>query len=210
MEGVRYALATRPIRNLLLLLGVASGLGFQYTILLPVYAGDILHSGPGGYGLLVTAFGVGSLLSAVLMTRRQDRWTLRRNLLIGLSVSGLGMGVFAWSRSMPLSFLAGLASGFGLILYVATTNTLVQMTTEDRFRGRVMSLYTLMFLGTAPVGAIVSGWIAQQAGAPVATSFSALTLLGAALWVAWRLRVLAAREAAPTVPPTVPATEKVG
>ena len=195
-EGVRYAARLGPIRNLLLLLGVTAGLGFQYMLLLPVYARDLLHAGPQGYGLLVTAFGLGSLLSAVLMTRRQDRWALRRNLLVGLLVSGAGLAVFAWSRTLPLSLAMGMLAGFGLILYVASTNTLLQLTTEDRFRGRVMSLYTLMFIGTAPLGALLSGWVAQHWGAPVATTVSAVILIGGAGWVAWRLRVLAAREAA--------------
>jgi MFS family permease len=207
-EGVRYAWGTPALRNLLMLLGACAGIGFQYMVLLPVYARDILHSGAEGYGLLVSAFGIGSLASAVLMTRRLDRWKLRRQLLVGLLVSGLAMAGFAWSRAMPLSLLTGLLSGFGLILYVASTNVLLQMTTEDRFRGRVMSLYTLLFVGTAPLGALISGTIAERAGAPIATSFSALVLLGGALWVSYRLRVLAAREAAADTQP--PVAERLG
>ena len=209
LEGVRYAARTGPIRNLLLLLGVMSGLGFQYTVLLPVYTRDILHAGPGAFGLLVSAFGVGSLLSAVLMTRRLDRWDLRRNLLIGLSCAALGMAVFAWSCTLALSLVGGFLAGFGLILYVASTNTLLQITTEDRLRGRVMSLYTLMFIGTAPFGALLAGTIAQRYGAPWATTLSAAVLLAGVVWTAWRLRVLAAREAAAVAPPPTH-TEKVG
>src|SRR2546427_242000 len=110
-----------------------------------------------------------------------------------------------------LGFTAGMGflAGFGLILYVATTNTLIQITTEDRYRGRMMSLYTLMFVGTAPIGALVSGSIAQRFGAPVATSVSAFVLLGGALWMMRRLRVLALREPAPPTPASA-ATEKVG
>lgn len=207
LEGIRYARSVSPLRNLLLLLGFTAGLGFQYMILLPVYAREILHSGAKGYGLLVSAFGLGSLLSAVSMTRKLDRWALRRNLLIGLLSAAVGMGTFAWSRAFPLSLAMGFVAGFGLILYVATTNTLIQITTEDRFRGRVMSLYTLMFVGTAPIGALVSGSIAQRFTAPVATTFSALVLLGGAFWMFRRLRVLAAREA---LRAPLPAAEKVG
>ena len=195
-EGVDYALGVPSIRNLLLLLGVAAGLGFQYMVLLPVYARDILHASEQAYGLMVAAFGLGSLLSAVVMTRNQDRWALRRNLLLGLGSAAVGMGVFAWSRALPLTLAMGFAAGFGLILYVASTNTLLQLSTEDRFRGRIMSLYTLMFIGTAPIGALLSGALAQRWGAPIATSASALVLLGGAVWVFYRLRVLAAREAA--------------
>ncbi len=207
-EGVDYALRTGPIRNLLLLLGVTAGLGFQYMVLLPVYARDILRANERAYGLMVAAFGLGSLLSAIVMTRRQDRWGLRRNLLVGLASAGVGMGVFAWSRSLPLTLAMGFVAGFGLILYVASTNTLLQLTTEDRFRGRIMSLYTFMFIGTAPIGALLSGGIAQRWSAPVATSASALVLLAGALWVSHRLRTLAAREAAQATVPVF--TEKMG
>jgi MFS family permease len=207
-EGVDYALSVGSIRNLLLLLGVTAGLGFQYMVLLPVYARNILHAGPGGYGLMVSAFGLGALLSVARLTQNLDRWGLRRNLLLGLSSAGLGLGVFAWSRALPLSLAAGFVAGFGLIVYVASVNTLLQLTTEDRFRGRVMSLYTLMFVGTAPIGALASGAIAQRWGAPVATSFSAVILLAGALWVSYRLRVLAARESARSA--AVAEVEKIG
>ncbi|MGH7484179.1 MAG: MFS transporter [bacterium] len=208
-EGIRYARSVRPLRNLLTLLGLTAGLGFQYMILLPVYVRDILKVDAKAYGLLVSAFGLGSLISAAWMTRSQDRWALRRNIFIGLFAAAIGMGIFAWSRTLALSLAMGFLAGFGLILYVATTNVLVQISTEDRFRGRVMSLYTLMFVGTAPIGALISGWVAQRFGAPVATSVSALVLLGGALWMLRRLRVLALREAVPPAP--VPAsTEKLG
>jgi len=200
MDGVRYAWSVPPVRNLLLLLGAAAGFGFQYMVLLPVYARDILGTGAEAYGLMVSAFGLGSLLSAVWMTRRLDRWDLRRNLLVGLTTGGLGMGLFAWSRFLPFTLAMGFLAGFGLILYVASTNTLVQLTIEDRYRGRVMSLYTLMFIGTAPLGALMAGGIAQRAGAPAATSACAVILLGSAVWVAYRLRVIRAREAAEAAP----------
>jgi MFS family permease len=175
-------------------------------VLLPVYAREILHASARSYGLMVSAFGLGSLLSAVVMTRQQDRQALRRNLLIGLGSAGVGMGVFAWSRALPLTLAMGFVAGFGLILFVASTNTLLQLTTEDRFRGRVMSLYTFMFIGTAPIGSLLCGWIAQQVGAPVATSVSAMVLLAGAFWVSYRLRTTAARAAAQAVPAF---TEKV-
>jgi MFS family permease len=200
-EGVDYALGLPPVRNLLLLLGVTTSLGFQYMVLLPVYARDILHANEEAYGLMVSAFGLGSLLSALVMTRRQDRWGLRRNLLVGLGSAAIGMAGFAWSRALPLTLAMGFLAGFGLILYVASTNTLLQLTIEDRFRGRIMSLYTFMFIGTAPVGALLAGAIAQRWGAPLATSLSALVLLGGAIWVSYRLRVLAAREAAQAAGP---------
>jgi len=205
-EGVRYVWGQRGLRDLLLLLGLMGGFGFQYNTLLPVYAQSILHAGPREYGVLVSAFGVGSILAALLMTRRLSRWDLRRNLLVGLVIAGLGQAGFAWSRQLPLTILMGFLSGFGLILYISTTNTLVQMTAADEYRGRVMSLYTFMFVGFAPFGALLAGSLAQRFGAPIATSVCSILLLSGALWVSARLRDLAAREgsAAQTAVPPEP------
>ncbi len=195
-EGARYALGSRPLLHLLVLIAVCGGIGYQYSTLLPVYARTIFHSDSRTYGLLMSSFGIGSLCSAIWMTRHHDRWDLRRNLLTGLLFAGLGQALFAWSRWLPLTFAMGFFSGLGLILYTASTNTLVQMTTADRFRGRVMSFYTFMFVGTAPFGALLAGSIAQRFGAPAATSVCAVLLLGGAWWVARRLRFLRAEEAA--------------
>ena len=166
-----------------------------------MYARELLHANAGTYGMLVSAFGVGSLTAAGVLTRRMERRDLRRNLFLGLTCAGVALAVFAWSRVLPLSLAMGFLAGFGLILYVASTNTMLQLSTEDRFRGRVMSLYTLMFVGMAPIGALVAGTIAQHFGAPVATSFSACVLLCGALWMSHRLRVHAAREAVEQLAP---------
>ncbi len=202
-DGVRYAWRTGPIRNLLILLAICAGLGFQFNVLLPVYTRDVLHAGPRTYGTLLAAFGVGSLVAAARMTRVLDRWALRNQLLLGLAVGGLGMAGFAWIHWLPGMIAAGALAGFGLILYISSTNTLIQMTTEDRYRGRVMSLYTLMFVGTAPFGSLLAGGLAQAFGAPVATSACAVLLLGGALWMARRLREIAARESARAAAPPV-------
>jgi MFS family permease len=195
-QGVRYAWATRPIRDLLILLSVCAGIGFQYNVLLPVYTRDVLHAGPKVYGALLAAFGAGSLAAAARMTQKLDRWALRRHLLVGLALGGTGFAVFAWWHWLPAMLAAGALSGFGLILYVSSTNILIQLTTGDEFRGRVMSLYTLMFVGTAPFGALLAGALAQRFGAPVATSVCALVMLAGAFWVSVRLRAIAAREGA--------------
>jgi MFS family permease len=195
-EGVRYAMRHHGIRDLLVLLAVCAGLGFQFNVLLPVYTRDVLHSGPRVYGGLLAAFGAGSLVAAFRMTAQLDRWALRRHLLTGLTLGGAGMAAFAWVHWLPGMAVAGALAGFGLILYVSSTNVLLQMTTEDDFRGRVMSLYTLMFVGTAPFGALLAGGIAERWGAPMATSVCAVLLLGGAIWVSRRLREIAARELA--------------
>jgi MFS family permease len=207
-EGLAYAWATPTIRQLLVLLAICAGLGFQYNVLLPVYARDVLHSGARTYGWLFSAFGAGSLVASLRMAVTRERWALRRHLLFGLVTSGLGLAGFAWARWLPLMMACAALAGFGLILYVSSTNTLIQLTVEDRFRGRVMSLYTLFFVGTSPFGALLAGGVAQRFGAPVATSVCALFLLGGALWVSMRLRAIAAREA--SAPPSVPEPEAAG
>ena len=194
--GLSYAWATPTIRQLLVLLSVCAGFGFQYNVLLPVYARDVLHAGAHEYGWLFSAFGAGSLIAALRMAVTRERWALRRHLVIGLVTGAVGLLGFAWFHTLPAMIGFAALAGFGLILYVASTNTLIQLTVEDRYRGRVMSLYTLFFVGTAPFGALLAGFIAQQAGAPVATTVCAVVLLGGALWVSVRLREIAAREAA--------------
>ena len=196
VDGVRYAWERQGIRNLLVLLAICAGLGFQFNVLLPVYTRDVLHAGPKVYGLLLAGFGAGSLAAAGRMTMRLDRWDLRRQLLTGLFTGGLGLIGFAWIHWLPGMVAMGALAGFGLILYVSSTNTLIQMSTEDEYRGRVMSLYTLMFVGTAPFGALLAGTLAQRFQAPVATTVCAVILLFGALWISRRLRAIAARELA--------------
>ncbi|MCE9626295.1 MAG: MFS transporter [Candidatus Eisenbacteria bacterium] len=195
-DGLAYAWATPTIRQLLVLLAICAGFGFQYNVLLPVYARDVLHAGSYEYGWLFSAFGAGSLIAALRMAVTRERWALRRHLLVGLVTGSAGLLGFAWVHTLPAMIGFAALAGFGLILYVASTNTLIQLTVEDSYRGRVMSLYTLFFVGTAPFGALLAGFIAQHLGAPVATSVSAAVLLGGAVWVGLRLREIAAREAA--------------
>jgi MFS family permease len=195
-EGIAYAWQTTSIRNLLLLLAVCAGLGFQFNVLLPVYARDVMNAGAETYGLLFSAFGAGSLVAALRMTLARERWTLRWNLLIGLVIGAAGLVGFAWWRWFPGMMACAALAGFGLILYVSSTNTLIQLTVEDRYRGRVMSLYTLFFIGTSPLGALLAGGIAERWGAPMATTVCAVALVGGATWVIVRLREIAAREAA--------------
>jgi len=156
----------------------------------------VLKASADVYGWLFSAFGAGSLVAALRMAVTRERWSLRRHLLIGLVTAGLGLAGFAWARWLPAMLGFAALAGFGLILYVSSSNTLIQLTVEDRYRGRVMSLYTLFFIGTAPFGSLFAGAVAERWGAPVATSICAIVVLGGAVWVSFRLREVAAREAA--------------
>jgi MFS family permease len=196
LEGVRYAFGTPRIRHLLVLMGLAGTLGFQYPVLMPVYAGTLLGAGPRGYGLLMSAAGLGAVFATLTLTARLERPGLRRALFVGLSLFGVGLVAFSTSRQLWLSAGLSLVVGFGMILYAATTNTLLQITVLDEYRGRVMSLFTLMLVGTAPVGAFLMGTIAERMGARLATGISGGVCLLGALWVAHRTRAIARREAA--------------
>jgi MFS family permease len=195
LAGVAYVRGQPVLRTLLLLLGVVGSLGFPWGILLPVFAGHVFGVGPRGYGLLLAAAGIGAMLSGLrLASRRYSRLEHRRNLLIGLTSLGGGVVGLALSRSMYVAMGAQALAGFGMIRYAATTNTLLQLVVEDRYRGRVMGLYTVMFLGTAPVGSLALGAVAEHFGAPLAALLSGSVTLAAAAWLALRLRDVARRE----------------
>jgi MFS family permease len=197
LDGLRYVRNQRVLRTLLLLLGVVGSLGFPWGILLPVFAGKVFEVGPRGYGLLLAAAGIGAVLSGLrLASRRYSRLEQRRNLLIGLVSLGAGVVGLALSRSFAVALGVQALAGFGMVRYAATTNTLLQLVVEDRYRGRVMGLYTVMFLGTAPLGSLLLGAIAERFGAPTAALASGTISLAAAGWLAVRLRNVARREQA--------------
>ena len=194
-EGLVYAFTTPRIRNLLLLLGLVGTLGFQYFILLPIFARDILESGPEGYGFLMAASGIGSLSAFVGLSAKLDRGGMRRNILIGLLILGSGLIAIASSRIYGLTVAFSLMVGLGMILYSVTTNMMIQNTVRDEYRGRVMSLFTIMLVGTSPLGSFIMGSVAERFGAPTAMRIAGTVCILGALWVVHRLRVLAKREA---------------
>jgi MFS family permease len=194
-EGMRYAFGTERLRNLLVLMGLVGTLGFQYVVLLPVYAGEILGVGARGYGLLMAAAGVGSVTAFVRLTSPLDRPAMRRTLLVGLLLLGAGLVIFSFSRRFDLSLGMSLFIGMGMILYSATTNMMIQTAVRDEYRGRIMSLFTFMLVGTSPAGSFLMGWMADHLGAPNATRVAGVGCILGAVWVVYRLRVLARREA---------------
>jgi len=196
-DGVRYVRSQPVLRTLLLLLGVVGSLGFPWVVLLPVFAGQVFDVGPRGYGMLLAAAGIGAMLSGLrLASRHYSRREHRRNLLIGLMSLGCGVVGLSLSGSIVMAMAAQALAGFGMIRYAATTNTLLQLVVENRYRGRVMGLYTVMFLGTAPLGSLLLGALAERFGAPFAAFLSGSVSLAADAWLALRLRDVARRERA--------------
>jgi len=173
-EGIYYALGFPPIRNILLLLSLVSLSGASYTVLLPIFSGEILHQGSGLYGLLFSAAGAGALAGALLLAMRESVrgltiWIAAAPAVMGLGLIGLGLSSWVW-----LSVLVMPVIGFGLLVQLASSNTLLQTLVEDHMRGRVMSLYSMAFMGMVPLGSLLAGFMARLMGAPAAVVLNGL------------------------------------
>jgi MFS family permease len=190
VEGFRYVRRTGPIRLLLMLVGLVSLVGMPYTVLMPVFADAILHGGARGLGILMGATGVGALLGALTLANRAGLRGLGS--WAGTAAAGFGASLILFSFSLWfwLSGFLLVATGFCMMLQMACTNTLLQSMVEDRLRGRVMALYSMMFMGMAPFGALFAGLAAGKLGAPATVAAGgAICLLGAVLF-ATRLPLL--------------------
>lgn len=165
-EGLAYTLGFPPIRTLLLMLGLLGFTAMPYATLLPVFARDILYGGPETQGQLLGAAGAGALVAAIYLASRRSVRGL--GLLIGLAAILLGAALVAFGASdIPAVSLAILTLvGFGQMTQMAGTNTMLQTIVDDDKRGRVMSFYTIAFMGTTPFGNLLAGWSAKHIGAP--------------------------------------------
>ena len=164
--GFRFAGSTGPIRALLLLLTVISFTGMPFGVLMPIFANEILGRGAEGLGILMGATGVGALLGSVTLATRGSviglgRWVARAS--IGF---GVALVLFSFSRSFALSVLLLIPVGFSMIVSMASSNTLIQSMVPDQIRGRVMAVYSMVFMGGAPLGALLAGTLADGLGAP--------------------------------------------
>jgi MFS family permease len=190
-EGMTYVWEHRPSYYLLLVVAINSGLGMQYAVLMPVFAQNILHAGSRGYGVLMGAQGVGAVIGAVALAWRSGTPRgLRQSLTAGLFLTAFAIIAFGFSSSMMFSLIAQLFIGAGLINYMATTNTMLQIFVSDELRGRVMSFYTLSFIGIAPLGALMVGYIGEHLGAQAAVIICGGLSLGCALLLLTRLDLI--------------------
>lgn len=186
-DGLAYIAGFAPIRDLLCLVACVSLSGMSYAVLMPVFANKVLGGGPSTLGILMASSGTGALLGAL--------WLASRSSVVGLSaiVSGAGFVFslallgFSYSRWLPLSMPLLTLVGVGMMLQMAATNTLLQTLVEERMRGRVMSFYTMSFLGMTPFASLIAGFVASHLGAPVAVRIGALLSLVAVSVFALRL-----------------------
>ena len=164
-DGIRYAFGSLPIRSILLLSALVSLTGMQYVVLVPIFADKILRGNVQTLGFLMAASGIGALLGGIYLISRQTVIGLGKLVIIGPISLGIGLIVFALSRFLPLSLGAMLFIGLGTILQIAAGNTILQTIVDDDKRGRVMSLYTMSFLGMAPFASLLGGTLATHIGA---------------------------------------------
>jgi MFS family permease len=181
IEGFRFVRHTAPIRALLLLLGLVSLVAMPYTVLMPVFADKILHGGARGLGILMGATGVGALLGALTLATRTGVRGLGRWVAFSCAGFGLSLFLFALSRSFWLSAVLLLPVGFCMMLQMSSSNTLIQAMVPDHLRGRVMALYSMMFMGMAPFGALLGGALADRMGASFTIALGALASMGGAI-----------------------------
>lgn len=191
-EGFRYVWRTRELRLPLVLMAVLFAFSFNFMVLLPLMADRVFGGGAGTYGSLLSLMGVGSFVGALAFANR-PRPGMR---LLGFA--GLAVGTFslaaAFAPSLAWEYAALVPLGFASIAFMITGNTTLQLTAEPSMRGRVMALYSVVFLGSTPIGAPVAGWMGQHLGPRVGLAFGgALALLGSvvALWVVRRARAAA-------------------
>lgn len=164
-EGFDYAFGFPPIRAILILSALVSFMGMQYTIIVPIFAEKILQGGADTLGFLMAASGVGALSGGIYLATRQTVVGLGRLIAFGPTILGCGLIAFSLSRFLPLSLFSLLFVGLGTILQIAAGNTVLQTIVDDDKRGRVMSLYTMSFLGTIPFGNLLAGFLADHIGA---------------------------------------------
>lgn len=181
VEGFQYAFGFRPIRTILLMIALVSMMGMPLSTLLPVYAEDILRGGPSLFGFLAGASGLGALGSALYLTSRESVLGLGSKIVRATAALGVLMIAFAWSTSIPLSLALLVGTGFCMMFQMAANATLLQTIVDEDKRGRVMSLYTTAFMGTAPIGSLLAGVVAETFRAPVAITIGGIAcLVGAA------------------------------
>ncbi len=190
IEGVRYAFGFAPIRALLLLLALVSFAAMPYSVLLPVFAADVLGGGPHTLGLLSTASGVGALAGALYLASRSSVLGLGRVIVAATTLLGFGLIGFSQSGVVWLSAILLVLAGCGMMVQMAAANTLIQTMVDEDKRGRVMSFFGMAFQGTAPFGSLLAGWLAGLFGVQAVVMGSGVIVLLGGLAFATQLRRL--------------------
>ncbi len=189
-EGWTYVSGFAPIRTILLLFAIVSLMGWPFTVLMPIFAAKVLKGGPHTLGFLMAAMGVGALVSAVSLAVRRTVLGLGRMIPLSAGAFGIGLIFFGLSRNLWISLALMLVCGFGLMQQMAASNTIIQTIVEESKRGRVMSFYTMAFVGMAPFGSLLAGSLANLIGAPKTVMLTGTCCVAGAIWFASHLRMI--------------------
>jgi MFS family permease len=209
-EGWTYVTGFGPIRSILSLFALLSLMGWPFMVLMPVFAAKVLHGGPHTLGFLMGAVGVGSLVSAISLVVRRSVRGLAKMIPIAAAVFGVGLIGFGFSNTIWLSLPLMFVTGFGMMQGLTASNTIIQTLVDEKMRGRVMSYYTMAFVGMAPFGSLLAGTLAHALGAPRTVIMSGVACIVGAVWFSTRLTAIR-REMRPIyqrlgfVPQSVPA-----
>jgi MFS family permease len=191
-EGWNYVRTFRPIRSILILFSLVSLMGYSYSVLLPLFAAEVLHGGAITLGWLTAAAGVGALLSALSLALRRSVVGLTRMLQVATATLGAALMLFGLSHVLWLSLSLMLFVGFGMMQVAAASNTIIQSLVPEEKRARAMSYYTMAFFGTAPFGSLMAGALAHRIGAPRTVILTGACCLGCAAWFTLELPKLRA------------------
>ena len=183
--GIRYAWNKPELRFPLLLMLVVGTLAFNFSVLMPLMASFVFKSGASTFGLLMSFMGAGAFVGALVSANRA-RPSHRLLAFAGVAFGGLLIGA-ALAPTLPIELFVLLPLGAAMITFQATANSLLQLNSDPAFRGRVMALYVMVFLGTTPIGAPIVGWVAQQFGARVGLGLGGLATLIASTAILWSL-----------------------
>jgi len=184
-EGLLYVAGSPPIRAVLLLMSLLSLLAIPYSILLPVFAREVLQGGPHTMGFLVSSAGVGAILGAAFLATRRTVLGVPRLLVVASALFGIGVIAFSLSTQLHLSMAFLAVAGFGLMVHMASSNTLLQTVADEDKRGRVMSFYTVAFMGMVPLGSLIAGAMAKALGAPgTVLACGAASMVGSVVFAA--------------------------
>jgi MFS family permease len=166
LEGAAYTFASVPIRSILLLVASVSFVAASYTLLMPVFAEDILQGGPRVYGYLMSATGVGALVGAIFLASRSRLKGLAEMIVIAGVLYGAGLFALSFSRLLAVALVIAVVLGFALMMQMASSNTIVQSMVDDQKRGRVLSLFVMARRGVESLGSLLLGAVASWVGTP--------------------------------------------
>jgi len=186
-EGFSYAFSFRPLKNIILLFALVGLMGMPYSVLLPAFAKEILHGSSDTYGFLMGASGLGALAGALYLASKNSIRGLWKIIPSSTSIFGIGLILFSFSRSFLLSMVLMILIGFGMMLQMASSNTILQTIVEDDKRGRVLSIYIMALMGTVPFGSLLAGGTAKYFGVPLTLSIGGITCVLGALIFAKKL-----------------------